>query len=36
MVIYVDDLIIRGDMGEHIEEVRNMLEEKFKMTDLRY
>ena len=36
VVIYVDDLIKGANTVEQIEEVKNMLEEKFKMTDLRY
>ena len=35
MVIFFDDLIIGGDTTEHIEDVKNMLEEKFKLKDLR-
>ena len=34
VIIYVDNLITGGDTTEHIEEVKDMLEEKFKMKDL--
>ena len=35
VIIYVDNLITGGDTTEHIEEVKDMLEEKFKLKDLR-
>ena len=35
VVVYVDDKIIGENTTENIEEVQNMLQEKFKMKELR-
>ena len=33
MIMYVDDLIIRGDTMKHIEEAKKMLDKTFKMKE---